>query len=99
MRKEISATVSNSWVKAKKKMADGEDYIAIKSLFHSFRIAYFGLQIAKTGAIYDYSEANHIWVEILKDYNFEAWSWEYYNDKYKKLHNALMTEFREYAPK
>jgi len=97
LRKSISSIVSNSWVKAKKKiMVEGEIYIGIKSLFHSIRITEYGRQIAEKGIIYDYYRTNNIWNEILKD---KDKSWEELAEKYKPLYNSKLTEFRKLAPK
>lgn len=100
LRKEISGKASNSWVKCKKKLTVevGEEYIGIKSLFHSFRIPIFGIQIAQHGKVVDFSAANHIWDE-LKVLDLKSITWEELNAKYKPLHNQLMTEFRKYAEK
>lgn len=99
LRKEISSKSSNSWVKCKKKLTveTGEFYVGIKSLFHSFRIPFFGIQIAQHGKVVDFSAANYIWDELknLPEYT----TWEELNAKYKPLHNALMTEFRTHAEK
>jgi hypothetical protein len=99
LRKSISEKASNSFVKAKKKLIVAEDfapYIGKKSLFHSFRIILFGIQIAKYGKIVDYSAANHLYNEIVLN---ESNDWNYYFNKYKQSHNELMTEFRKLAPK
>lgn len=97
LRKEFSAKASNSWVKCKKKLEiEREPYIGLKSLFHSLRILMFGIQIAKTGKIYDYSEANYIWKEIIESGRFD---WHYYKEKYQPLYNKLHSEFKLLAPK
>src|SRR5437764_9853414 len=65
LRRSISAISSNSFVKCKKKLAEDDVYIGLKSLFHSLRILMFGIQIAKTGKIYDYSCANFMLPSIM----------------------------------
>ncbi len=90
LRKNISSSSSNSWVKAKKKLIDGEIYIAQKSLFHSLRIPVFGKQIAAKGKIYDYSEANYIWEEI-KGLDTD---WDLWKSKFQNFRNSTLTEFR-----
>ena len=100
LRKEISATASNSWVKCKKKIEIEKDYnVAIKSIFHSFRIPMFGIQIAKYGKIVDFHEANYMWVDQFKDMLYSEPSWEEIKEKYKPMHNQLMTKFRKFAEK
>ncbi len=100
LRKEISSKASNSWVKCKKKLTveTDEEYIGIKSLFHSFRIPTFGIQIAQYSAVTDFQAANHIWEE-LRVLDFKNVTWDELKDKYQPRHNALMTEFRKYAEK
>ena len=96
LRESISSKSSHSFVKARKKIRYGEYYIGRKSLWHSFRIIYFGIQLAKFGKIIDFTAANHLYADIvLLDNNDE----QYYKDNYLKLHNELMTEFRQLAPK
>ena len=101
LRREISARSSNSWVRCKKKLTVETDQsaIAIKSLFHSFRIPMFGIQIAKYGRIVDYTEANDLWYNDIKLLLLEDRSWNHVYDVYKGRHNALMTEFRKVAHK
>jgi hypothetical protein len=53
LRKKISAICNNSWVKASKKLnlVEEDDYTGLKSLFHSFRILSFGIDLAKDNKI------------------------------------------------
>ena len=77
IRSSFSKAASNSWVKCKKKLtveSDFDPYIAKKSLWHSLRILMFGIQIMNTGKIYNYSEANELYKEILKK---DSNDWEY----------------------
>lgn len=97
LRVEISSVSSNSWVKAKKKIEVEEDYYCgQKSLFHSLRILMFGIQIAKTGRINDFSCANHYYADIVRPQNTE---WLPLKEKYQPVYNALSTEFKKLAPK
>lgn len=102
LRHSISQKSNHSWVKAKKKLLEPYDWAVDerkrgkKSLFHSFRILMFGIQIAKEGGIYDYSQANHIFEDIVTEPND---SWDTYYDKWKVKHNELFSKFRELAPK
>jgi predicted nucleotidyltransferase len=88
-RHNISHTVSNSWVKCKKKLEQGDYYIGIKSLFHSLRIADFGIQFAKTRQI-NFQSSNPLWKEL----SSKEWTWEELKEKYQPLRNKLLTEFR-----
>jgi len=97
LRKSISQKTSNSWVKAKKKFEVEHDYyIARKSLWHSFRILMFGIQIAKHGKIIDFSEANYLYGQIIDNPSID---WNDYYTEYKKIHNKLSSDFRLVAPK
>lgn len=107
LRKEISEKSSNSWVKCKKKLIVEHDYrIGLKSLFHSFRIIDFGIQIAKDGCINEYRSVRmqSLFNEIMQFYMYlnehsAQEEWERISAKYKPLHNEMMTEFRKLAPK
>lgn len=100
LRKEISAKASNSWVKCKKKLElHDEYYIGIKSLFHSFRIPMFGIQLAREGRIFDFSCANMLWFEDFEPMLNARPSWDEIKAKYQPMHNELMTEFRKLAEK
>lgn len=102
LRHSISTKTSHSWVKAKKKMespyewAEEEFHRGKKSLFHSFRILLYGIQIAEHGKIVDYSSANHIFEDIMTD---PSKDWNHYYLKWKKVHNGLSTQFKVLAPK
>lgn len=94
IRSSFSKASSNSWVKCKKKLtveSDFAPYIAKKSLWHSLRILMFGIQIMNTGKIYDYSEANELYKEIVEN---KSNDWEYYKEKYQPLYNSLKSEFK-----
>jgi predicted nucleotidyltransferase len=93
-RHNISHTVSNSWVKAKKKLEQGDYYIGVKSIFHSLRLADFGTQFATTKKI-TYSSMNVVWTDIAS----REWTWEELKEKYQPLRNLLLTEFRKHTEK
>jgi predicted nucleotidyltransferase len=94
LRNEISAKVSNSWVKFKKKLAQGDRSIGLKSLFHSLRIADFGIQVAQGNEI-NFQSSNFIWDEI----KYSDLDWSELAKKYKPLLNSRLTQFRNLAPK
>ncbi len=93
-RHNISHTVSNSWVKCKKKLAQGDYYIGIKSIFHALRIVSFGIEFAKSRKI-TFDSMNWLWEEL----NTKEWTWEELKDKYQPLRNILLTEFRTFVEK
>lgn len=98
LRESVSAKCSNSFVKCKKKFIVAESYnayIGKKSLFHAIRMANFGSQIARVGAILEYGHMNH----YLKDIMAMPDDWEAIKAKYQPIYNECMTYFRIYAPK
>lgn len=95
LRHSISHMNSNSWVKAKKKLNQGDYYIGIKSLWHSIRIVMYGIQIAKTGHITDWKCASEIWKEL----SSRKWTWIELDERFRKINNSLLTEFRTLAGK
>jgi predicted nucleotidyltransferase len=95
LRRSISAVSSNSFVKCKKKLKDGEFYIGKKSLFHSLRILGFGIQIALTGRIVSYSAYNHYLHRII---DMDTDDWKAFDSVFKSEFNRLKTNFREFAP-
>jgi len=90
LRHSISHSNSISYVKSKKKLAQGDYYIGIKSLFHSMRIANFGIQLATENKITDFTSCNWIWDEI----NSKKWTWEELDARWKPYNNELMHDFR-----
>jgi len=101
LRKSISSTSNNSFVKFKKKLIlENEDnYIGIKSLFHSLRIIDFGIYIAKGDYLCDFKVDLNLWKNILNDAKKYNFSWEELNKIHKPIFNSKMTEFRKLAPK
>jgi predicted nucleotidyltransferase len=95
LRHSFSHISSNSWVKCKKKIEQGDYYIGIKSLFHSLRIPMFGIQIAKAGKIYDFSEANFIYDKI----SSKEWTWDELDSEFRTLKNKILTDFRSVTTK
>lgn len=99
LRHALSAKSSNSFVKSKKKLAESVDFdplIGKKSLFHAFRIIRFGIQLATSGSITDYSACNDLYNEIMFSYGDD---WQVLFTRYKQAYNQLLTEFRLVAPK
>jgi predicted nucleotidyltransferase len=95
LRHSISHINSNSYVKCKKKLAQGDYYIGIKSLWHAMRIAMFGYQLATEGKITDFSCANYLWNELIS----KTWTWEELEEKFKQFNNNLLSIFRIHANK
>lgn len=105
LRHAISHISSNSWVKCKKKLEQGDYYQGIKSIFHSIRIPMFGAQVATYGKIVDFSCANWIWDDLtnkeLPIYmrDKKRWTWTELDEKYRSVINSTMTQFRSLAGK
>lgn len=95
LRHSISHICNNSYVKSKKKILQGDYYLGIKSMFHSLRIAMYGIQIATTGSINDWACVNTIWVEL----NSKEWHWDSLNERFKPYSNQLLSDFRKVASK
>jgi hypothetical protein len=95
LRHSFSHISSNSWVKCKKKMEQGDYYIGVKSLFHSLRIPIFGIQIVKNEKIYDFSEANFIYDKIFS----KEWTWDELDSEFRTLKNKILTDFRSMTTK
>ena len=108
LRRKISAVCSNSWSKARKKLdiPEEDDYIGLKSLFHSIRILSFGRNIAKDNKI-DYLnvliknevvKSKDFWLQLENEYN-SGFRWKEFKSKYTEIQNFNATEFRKLAPK
>ena len=96
LRANFSRKASNSFVKCKKKLEVKEDfspYIGKKSLWHSFRILMFGIQILESGEITDYSCANFLYNEIV---NSDHIDWTFFKKKYQQLYKHYKSEFRKF---
>ena len=104
LRKRISAIVNNSWVKAKKKLniETEDDYIGLKSLFHSFRILSYGIDMAKENKInflkVGDATTKILWNDIMEQYN-SGMRWNEFHRIYKIQHNSMLSKFRKLAPK
>lgn len=108
LRRKVSAVVSNSWSKARKKLdiPEESDYIALKSLFHSLRILSYGIDVAENNKI-DYLNVlidgnkiscKNLWKDIYSDYD-NGYRWKEFKAKYTSIQNKNATIFRELAPK
>lgn len=98
-RKQLSATVSNSYVKAKKKIKDSEHYVGIKSYFHCIRLLTFAIYLSKHNKL-DFKYLN----TILKFYyddiviknldNKSEYLFEIIDATYRPYLNYLKTQFK-----
>ena len=93
-RHAVSYISSNSWIKAKKKIQQGDIYIGQKSLFHSLRIPMFATQIMKYGDIRHWEMANGYWY-----YMKEIYGWDLLKNLYQPVRNEIMSEFRQLCEK
>lgn len=95
LRSSISKTASNSWVKAKKKIEQGDIYIGKKSLFHAIRILDFGTQLADYGYVAQFTNLQHYYEHIM---NLKG-DWDAHHALFKPIYNQYHTTFKESAPK
>lgn len=93
-RHAVSHINSNSFVKAKKKIQQGDIFIGQKSLYHALRIPMYATQIMQHGKIVDWECANDFWKEIKK-----IEDWDILKEKFQPISNGIMTEFRKLCPK
>lgn len=108
LRRKISAVVNNSWSKARKKLdiPEEDDYIALKSLFHSIRILSYGIDLARDGRI-DFKNVlidgekiscSNFWKQLQYEYS-QGFRWKEFKAEYTPLQNSNATLFRTLAPK
>lgn len=108
LRRKVSAVCSNSWSKARKKLdiPEEDDYLGLKSLFHSIRILSYGIDIAKDSKI-DFKNVlinnekiscSNFWHRILQKYE-SGWRWKEFKAEYTPLQNSNVSTFRLLAPK
>jgi len=104
LRHSISSVASNSWVKCKKKIEQGDILIGQKSLFHSLRILDFGIQIMKKNQItFEFSYSNTLsstpsYRSLLKNIKNIS-DWDTMKKKFKPIYNSIRTEFKLLTPK
>jgi hypothetical protein len=91
-RKRLGASAAgrsaSDFAKAGKRFAE-EPAASKKKLFHALRVPMFALQIARTGRIADYGEANGLWREIAARVDED---WEPYLTAYGPLRERLCRE-------
>ena len=94
IRKHFSGYSYGSWLKAKRKIMEGDYYRGAKSIFHSLRILDIGRQIISHKKIVDFSRANKYWNELVELQDNEECRWKFYNKRFIALrismHQKLM---------
>ncbi len=103
LRRAVSAVVSNSHVKAKKKIRDGEIYVDLKSYWHTIRILTMSVDLAKNGSFdpRGYKDRlNHIYEDIISMLNDPEPETLFKRlvEKYDPLARELLHEFRLLCP-
>lgn len=97
LRHSLAQKASHSFVKAKKKLTVEHAYrTGWKSLFHSLRILTFGIELAQTGVLANFSAANAYWDEL---WEAQETRWDILQPRWQPVYNALSSEFRRLAPK
>jgi predicted nucleotidyltransferase len=107
LRKSLSEIVNNSWVKGKKKLtvlaerSKENELIAIKSIFHVFRILSYGIQIVLNGNIQDYSFMNYILTDIKQMNNIANYEelWKIIESKFSVKFKNLHSDLKKLCPK
>lgn len=106
-RRKVSAIVSNSYVKAKKKIRQGDFYIGLKSFWHSYRILYKALELAKNPHSFsplcnDNEHLVDVYMDIME---YQAFIEVEQDQIFKRLKNTydsdlkkIQTEFRLLCP-
>ena len=108
LRRKVSAVCSNSWSKARKKLdiPEEDDYLGLKSLFHSIRILSYGIDLARDGRI-DFKNVlidgekiacSNFWKQLQYEYS-QGFRWKEFKAEYTSLQNSNATLFRTLAPK
>ena len=108
LRRKVSAVCSNSWSKARKKLdiPEEDDYLGLKSLFHSIRILSYGIDLARDGRI-DFKNVlidgekiacSNFWKQLQYEYS-QGFRWKDFKAEYTPLQNSNATLFRTLAPK
>eukprot|EP01122_Echinamoeba_exundans_P003405 TRINITY_DN13510_c0_g1_i1.p1 TRINITY_DN13510_c0_g1~~TRINITY_DN13510_c0_g1_i1.p1 ORF type:complete len:225 (-),score=26.25 TRINITY_DN13510_c0_g1_i1:631-1305(-) len=106
LRHAVSAKCDHSWTKAMKKLTVEKDFaptIAKKSLFHSFRMNQFALDLVqchKDGRPLSINFRNESVLELYREImNDESEDWEHYKQKFKTRYNAAKSKLRQMIPK
>lgn len=101
LRRSIAAVSSNAFVKAKKKLQKTEDYnlqMSIKSLWHSFRVMNYGIQLATDGKITNFKTTNVLYQDIIKKYIETKCNWDEIYAEFRPKINTLHSEFKLLCP-
>lgn len=93
LKKSFLSASHNSWMKAKNRIIECDIDGGVKSAFHSMRILMFGIQIAKSGHIINFSEANHIWKSM--DQFEESYEWQPFKEEFLPEKIKLEKEFKQ----
>jgi len=94
LRESLSRKSSNSYVKAKKKLLQNDFRLAYKSMFHSFRLIEFGINIinkskgVSTSVFYSYYDITYF------ENIFSRYDWEEIHKLLKPEYNSLKSDFR-----
>lgn len=95
LRPTTSAICSNSWVKGKKKIIDGEIHIGLKSYFHSLRIMEFSCQLLLINDI-AFDSMNWVWDELYDlRHKPQDEILSIVVGQYRPMRNATHTTFKE----
>jgi len=91
LKKMIITQSAGAWTRARKRLEQGNIIGGAKSLYHTFRILKFGLQLMEYRKIVDFTAGNDIWEEVK---NFEGLEWQEYQDKWLEYKKTLQKQMR-----
>jgi len=91
LKKMLISQSAWAWSKAQRRIERGNIIGGAKSLFHSFRILNFGLQIVYNDKIVDFKRANRYWNDIK---NFNGLDWADYQDIWIHTRKQLVKQLK-----
>lgn len=93
VKQSVLSESFSSWTKAKMKINQGDVFKGIKSLWHSIRMLYFGIDLVTNGKITQWDIANDLWNGELKD--CDQYEWSYFKEKYFEHKLSLERKLKE----
>lgn len=104
LRHEISAIVSNAYVKSKKKIIQGDVYVGLKSYYHCIRLLTYANSLAKNNYLKfeDHIEfLKPFYIDIISFKNDEGTleTFQKLDNKYKDILKSLRHDFKLSCPK
>lgn len=96
LRNRVMQKAIYDWERFKTKFENGKTQKAKRSLFHSLRVLDFGLQIANTGKINDYTSCSALWKNIRENKSENGKDYKgLFQERFHDMLNRLITETTE----